>query len=266
MPEQLLTEPIAPNDTDEELSSASSRIANGIGIYLDEIAVPDEDQQYIAGLASEAEDIASRFNLMQNLDAARDATDRTWQEGFASGTSHAFTEIVASYQERIVEQPKIDPDVAEEAGARVCTNMGRSLADLHFTDGWRLVHSVRGTSAREEVPAAKGYIDGMEYALKRALTSFRARVEDRATRALASEANDADARKRLVALLYIAVTEATIDQVRDVLGYEIADEVEELDNAHFVRCTFKADAPPLQITPRGAAEAYRLAREFEAAA
>lgn len=263
MTERHTTEPVV--DEDEALSSASSRIANGLGAYLDELAVPDHDQEFVANLAAEAAEVAERYNLMASLEVARHSEERTWQEGFASGTAHAFGEIVESYQERIAVQPDLDPDAVEAAAPRVCTNMGRNLADLRFTDGWRIVHSVRGTSSQESTEAAKGYIDGMEYALKRALTSLRARVEDRASRALSSESFADDLRKRLVALLYVAVTEATIEQVRGVLGTAIADEITSLDDDRMIKCTREADSPPLRVTPRGAAEAYRLAREFEAA-
>jgi hypothetical protein len=251
--------------TSEALSVASARLANGLGRCLDALAVPEISDGAAQTLRTELPATVAKLGLVTQLVDAQ-AASVTWHQGFASGTAHAFGAIVDAFEQRLVEHSEVaDGAVAQEpVEDRVCTEMGRKLADLRFTACWQLVHAVRGSASNETVDGARGYVEGREYALKRAVTSLRARLEDRVGRAIAFDDMADDVRDALTALLYIAVTDASEPRVRGALGERAAAGLSALDKAEFISCLRGGDHPPLMVTALGAAEAHRLSRAFEA--
>lgn len=263
------TAPNADTGAGEWLDDEVSRLAATLGIRMDAIAtdvVGDCAEAHTADLSAAISELRVSHGLATSVAEARDQ-GASRPEAFASGAVHAIEQVLAAYTDRLRDQDNDahPPDTEERPSDRLCTEMGRTLADLRFAVAWRLLAGVQAWALEEGSTSGQDYIDGIAYGLKRAITSFRAQLEERADRVLAREA-PSDAERQLATLLFIAVTGATARQVEANLGSSYGPIVAELDQHDYINCGAQREHPPLRVTPHGAALAHHLARDFESTA
>lgn len=250
-----------PLPVDRQLALMTS--ANRVGAVLDDLALaPDAVEALpVFAEANEALDQLSQAGSgavdEERLDVARSLAPG---RSFELGARHGMREVTRYFYVAVHPEGQPASD-GESSPERYCMQTAEALASFDFGGAWALLGQLKQFLHEQDDEIDRGYFNGVLYALKRAVDSYRARLEGRLTDAQISAGASPDGRA-LAVLLFVGITRANRVQVTTTLGEEYLRVLDALDADGFISCIAAESVPPLRVTTEGIQEIYRLAREL----
>ena len=246
-----------------ELETRLVSLANGAGEVIEGIALAKDaaGSDRATEVLAEIETLAGEYGLVDDVyDAAKCANADL---AFASGVLHGVSRLIEAFGEEIHAG---DGPVGSKPGEGVpqCDRAGRALRYLQFGLASASVSAVRRRATIEETELGHAYLEGVQYALRRATSTFRVRLE-RYVSEMMPDRFDSDLKKDLAVLVLVAATDATSTRITESFGESFDGVLPRLRDRNLVEARDETNPYTLRVTKAGANEVFRILRDELAA-
>lgn len=255
---EITSEPKRPGSLDP----STIRMVAGVGSTLDWIS-------YGCTMAQLDEMTAPDPVELVTTSAAQYRIDESEQpELFALGASDACQLVSLRFGSTLLKRTirstmaTSSRERLDDTTTRWCREVSSDLAEFQFGDA--LVRLAVEKQVVTSAEAKRRYRAGTHFALKRAVSGYRA-VLERRTRSFLAIGDPSAEQMSAAVMLFVAVTGTTSDRIRQDLGAQFAPVLKKLDDNDFIRCADGRRKPALLLTPDGVAKLRTLVAKHQPA-
>lgn len=253
-------EHIAVTDDSSDIETDAVNSANDLARFFVEVSElpPAEVRDVTDAAADGIKQTADRNKVVKTLVSARKLADDEQGQAFAGGSLHATREITSAFG-----TASIDESTTPTRSKNKCVKLGVALADLDFAGADRILFASQQEFDDELSLGGQAWVDGRQYAMTRAITGFRTRLEQRVIALVHDGLNGNRTASVLAVLLFVAVTGPNRRRVTRSLGPSTEPVLDELDQHRYISCADDTDSPRLKLTKKGLLMVRRLMRGEE---